>query len=213
MIGSDQTAGQGRTARADQRRRHLLEVARRLFVQQGFHQTGVAQIASESEIKVGQIYRDFESKEAIIAAICEMDVAAWLEEDVLTAAVQQNDLPAIRAWLARFSQPEDTEEYRLVAEIMAEAGRNERIAESYRALDNRIMASLSAALEAIAPPDTERAAIDALAQLIMTFGVGMASRKIVLGKDGSQEACRLMDRFLTSEMATLFRCHVPCDQR
>jgi AcrR family transcriptional regulator len=173
----------------------------------------MAQIASESDIKVGQIYRDFESKEAIIAAICEMDVAAWLEEDVLATAVQQNDLPAIRAWLARFSQPDDTEEYRLLAEIMAEAGRNERIAESYRALDHRILGGLSAALVAIAPADTERAAIDALAQLIMTFGVGMASRKIVLGEDGSREACRLMDRFLTSEMATLFRCHVPCDQR
>lgn len=206
-MDSGQTAGQGRTARAEQRRRHLLDVARRLFVQQGFHQTGIAQIAAESEIKVGQIYRDFESKEAVIAAICEMDVAAWLEEDVLVEAVQQNDLPAIRAWLARFSQPEDTEEYRLVAEIMAEAGRNERIAASYRTLDNRILNNLSAALVAIAPANIERAAIEALAQLIMTFGVGLASRRIVHGEAGSREACQLMDRFLKSEMEALFRCY------
>jgi len=209
VTDSEHTAAQGRTARADQRRRHLLGVARRLFVEQGFHQTGVAQIATESGIKVGQIYRDFESKEAIIAAICEMDVAAWLEEDVLAAAVQQNDLPAIRAWLARFSQSEDTEEYRLVAEIMAEAGRNERIAESYRALDNRVVERLSAALIAISPPHTDPAAVDALAQLIMTFGVGMASRRIVHGEASSQEASRLLDRILSSEMATVFRCHVP----
>lgn len=182
-----------------------------MFVQQGFHQTGVAQIAAESEIKVGQIYRDFESKEAIIAAICEMDVAAWLEEDLLAAAVQQNDLPAIHNWLARFSQSKESEGSQLLAEIMAEAGRNDRIAASYRALDSRIMAGLSAALVAIAPADTERAAIDALAQFIMTFGMGIASRKIVLGEAGSREACRMLDRFLTSEMATLFRCHVgPC---
>lgn len=211
MIDPDQTAGQGRTARAEQRRRHLLDVARRLFVQQGFHQTGVAQIAAESEIKVGQIYRDFESKEAIIAAICDLDVATWLEEDVLAAAVQQNDVPAIRAWLARFGQPHDTEEYRLVAEIMAEAGRNERIAASYRTLDKRILNSLSAALVAIAPADTDRAAIEGLAQLILTFGVGMASRQIVHGEAGSRAACRMMNRVLTSEMVTLFKCHVPVD--
>lgn len=186
-------------------------MARRLFVQQGFHQTGVAQIAAESEIKVGQIYRDFESKEAIIAAICESDVAAWLEEDVLTAAVQQNDVPAIRAWLARFNQAKDSEGHSLLAEILAEAGRNERVAASYRDLDNRILSSLSAALVAIAPADTERSAVEALAELIMTFGVGLASRRIVHGEAGSREASRLMDRFLTSEITTVFRCHVPCD--
>lgn len=208
MTDSDQITVRRRTTRADQRRSHLLDVARRLFIQQGFHQTGIAQIATESGIKVGQIYRDFESKEAIIAAICELDVAAWLEEDVLAAAVQQNDGPAIRAWLARFSQPEDTGEYRLVAEIVAEAGRNERIAESYRTLDNRVVDRLSAALSAISPAHTDREAIGALAHLIMTFGVGMASRRIVHGEAGAREASHLMDRILTCEMATLFRCHV-----
>lgn len=73
------TKSAGRGERADNRRRHLLDVARRLFIDQGFHQTGVAQIAAESGIKVGQIYRDFASKEAIIAAICESNVEAWLE--------------------------------------------------------------------------------------------------------------------------------------
>ena len=210
-IASDRTPEQGRTGRADQRRRHLLDVARRLFVQQGFHQTGIAQIAAESGIKVGQIYRDFESKEAIIAAICEMDVAAWLEEDVLAAAVEQNDVPAIRGWLARFNQPDDGDQCRLLAEIMAEGGRNERVAASHRAMDSRVLSGLSAALVAIAPPQSDRAAIEALAQLIMTFGIGMASRRVVLGDVGSRAASRLMERFLTSEMATLFRCHVPCD--
>ena len=207
MPVSDQTGARGRTARAEERRHHLLEIARRLFIQHGFHGTGIAQIASESGIKVGQIYRDFESKEAIVAAICGLDVAAWLEEDVLSAAVQQGDLLAIRAWLDRFIRPEGSDEYRLVTEIMAEAGRNERIAESYRALDTRVMQRLSDALVAIAPARTERAAIDAIAQFIMTFGTGVASRKIVHGEAGAKQASELMDRFLTVEMETLFRCH------
>lgn len=188
-------------------------MARRLFIQQGFHQTGVAQIAAESQIKVGQIYRDFESKEAIIAAICERDVAGWLEEDVLAAAVQQNDVPAIRAWLARFNQPDASDGNSLLAEILAEAGRNERIAASFRDVDNRILNSLSAALVAIAPADTELSAIKALAELIMTFGVGLASRRIAHGGADPHGASQLMGRFLTSEIATVFRCHVPCDSK
>ncbi|WP_443018235.1 helix-turn-helix domain-containing protein [Sphingobium sp. TKS] len=45
-----------------------MATTRDLFVKRGFHQTGMAQIASSSGIAVGQIYRDFANKEAIIAA-------------------------------------------------------------------------------------------------------------------------------------------------
>ncbi|WP_347302694.1 TetR/AcrR family transcriptional regulator [Croceibacterium sp. TMG7-5b_MA50] len=202
-----------RAGRAQERRSHLLAVARRLFEQQGFHQTGIAQIATESGIKVGQIYRDFASKEAIIAAICESDVAAWLEEDVLAAAVEQADPQAIWAWLGRFNQSDTSNDYALVAEIIAEAARNERVAEIYRALDDRVLDSLSAALVAIAPPDTDQAAINAFAQFILTFGVGVASRTIVHGEAGAELARAMMDRFLRSEMTTLFKCHRPQDCR
>ena len=56
-----------------------MDVARTLFTEQGFHRTGVAQIAAASGIKVGQIYRDFADKEAIVAAIVESDLAAFLQ--------------------------------------------------------------------------------------------------------------------------------------
>jgi len=199
-------------SRAENRRRHLLDTARSLFIEQGFHKTGIAQIAAESGIKVGQIYRDFESKEAIIAAICEMDATAWLEEDVLTDAVERADVPAIRAWLTRFNGQEDSEEYRLVAEIIAEAGRNPRVADIYRKLDARLFTSLSAAFAALAPAGTGTAAITALAELIMIFGVGMASRRIVLGEAGSREASRMIERVLTFESASLFKCHAPSEE-
>src|SRR3546814_20257382 len=98
------------------------------------------------------MYRNFKNKEAILAAICEADVEAWLEEKALADAVAARDLKAIRAWLERFgtrSQPEDR--CRLVSEIIAEAGRNTRVADIYRQVDARVRKSLSAALEALAP--------------------------------------------------------------
>ncbi|MCC2978396.1 TetR/AcrR family transcriptional regulator [Sphingomonas sp. PL-96] len=196
---------QGRGARADARRRHLLDVARSLFVEQGFHQTGIAQIATASGIKVGQIYRDFESKEAIIAAICESDVTGWLEEDVLARAVAAKDLAAIRAWLTRFgSQAETAHDFRLMTEILAEAGRNSRVAEIYRTLDGRVHTSLSAALAALAP-SAGAEEIEYLTELILTLGAGTACRRIVHGETSAKTVDCILDRVLNNEMDTLAR--------
>lgn len=167
-----------RASRADVRRRHLLDSARALFNERGFHQTGVAQIASASGVKVGQIYRDFESKEAIIAAICEADAAAWLDEDMLQRAVDAGDVNAIREWIRRFSSVDSSlDECRMILEIIAEAGRNERVATVFRAIDERVRNCLSAALAALVPgPAAER---EALIEFILAVGSGLMSRRIV----------------------------------
>ena len=68
-------------SRADARRDKLLDAARTLFAERGFHSTGVAQIASASGVKVGQIYRDFANKEEIVAAIAVRDLEQFLAED------------------------------------------------------------------------------------------------------------------------------------
>src|SRR3546814_1017361 len=87
MVAKNNSVARVRGPRSAARRQHILATTRDLFVKRGFHQTGMAQIASSSGIAVGQIYRDFANKEAIIAAICEADLAEWLEEETLETAV------------------------------------------------------------------------------------------------------------------------------
>src|SRR3546814_9318316 len=94
------------------RRQHILATTRDLFVKRGVHQTGMAQIASSSGIAVGQIYRDFANKEAIIAAICEADLAEWLEEETLETAVAVGDREGILAWIERIAIDEPSHENR-----------------------------------------------------------------------------------------------------
>ena len=168
-----------RTKRAETRREHLLETARVLFIEHGFHQTGMAQIAGASGIKVGQIYRDFASKDDIIAAICERDVAEWLDEDMLAEAVATSDLPAVRVWMERFLQSDKpAEECRLMSEIIAEAGRSPRIAELNFSINLRIRKSLSAALRAIASRSSDRSEDrESLIDLILTMGMGIKMRR------------------------------------
>lgn len=165
--------------RAELRRAHLLETARALFIEHGFHQTGMAQIAGASGIKVGQIYRDFASKDDIIAAICERDVAEWLDEDMLADAVTAGDLAAVRTWMERFLQSEKSaEECRLMGEIIAEAGRSPRIAELNLSINLRIRKSLSAALGAIASRSADRSEDrESLIDLILTMGMGIKMRR------------------------------------
>ncbi|MCF8709221.1 TetR/AcrR family transcriptional regulator [Rhizorhapis sp. SPR117] len=192
--------------RARLRRNHLLEIARNLFIEQGFHQTGIAQIATASGIAVGQMYRDFESKEAIIAAICEADVEAWLEEKALADAVAARDLPAIRGWLERFgtrNQPEDR--CRLVAEIIAEAGRNPRVADIYRGVDARVRQSLSAALAALSPEGISAKHVAVVAEYILTFGAGGICRRITHPQQCAEQIDRFVDAAIFNDLEHLLQ--------
>lgn len=168
-----------RASKAAARRERLVSVARRLFAEQGFHGTGVAQLAAESGIKVGQIYRDFADKEAIVAEIVESDLATFLHEADLDRAIEAGDIPAIRHWLHVFARCEGPSDSRaLVPEIIAEAARNDRIAAIAHAINARVKHALFRAIAALAPdPDhAERRA--QLADLILTIGAGLMHRRI-----------------------------------
>ena len=169
-----------RPGRSDARRRRLLETARALFVEHGFHRTGMAQIAAVSGIAIGQIYRDFASKEAIIAEVVEADIVAWLENDVLEAAVTAGDIPAVRAWIARFGKSDETRAgCQMMADIVAEAGRNPRVAAIYRAIDEQVRTSLTAALVALSPAGQEDCDVRLLAEFILAAGQGTGVRRIL----------------------------------
>src|SRR3546814_12351017 len=107
MVAKNNSVARVRGPRSAARRQHILATTRDLFVKRGFHQTGMAQIASSSGIAVGQIYRDLANKEAIIAAICEADLAEWLGRDTLEPADAVGDREGILAWIER-SAIEDT---------------------------------------------------------------------------------------------------------
>lgn len=160
--------------RAAERRQLILDTSRRLFIQNGFHGTGVAQIAVASGIKVGQIYRDFSSKEDIIAAIAFRDLSQFLDEATLQRAIDAGDMPAIRQWILAFvTYEEDIEGYRLMPEIMAESSRNPRVARLQEDISASVKSALTAALAAWAPGADREAARAELADLIVTLGGGL----------------------------------------
>ena len=162
--------------RAEGRRRKVIEAARKLFAAKGFHNTGMAEIAATSDVHVGQIYRDFPSKEAIVAAIVEADFAAFVDTDSLRTAVDQGDRAAVLAAIERLFEPGPCEE--MMPEIMAEAARNPKIAEIVGALDARFRNTLARALAVFAPGDAMQARREQVAEVIMVLVIGMCQRAV-----------------------------------
>jgi AcrR family transcriptional regulator len=171
-----------RGGKANARREKVVQAARNLFAEQGFHATGMAAISHASGVLVGQIYRDFANKEAIVAAIVERDLDDYLREGELHETCACDDPAAVRAWIARFVACSDIPDRRLIAEIMAEAARNVRVADIFRAVDARLSGRLVEALRILAPTADARR-IDCVAETIMVLSGGIFHHR--LGNDGA----------------------------
>jgi len=163
----------------DYRRRRVVDAARTLFVGQGFHRTGVAQIETASGVRVQQIYRDFGSKEGVIAAIVQEDLETYLDEGELNRAAGAGDRDALRRWIRRCGGFEGTiEDCRMMTEIFAEAGRNPRIGEINRSTNARVRRALRLAIGALAP-DAETGRRDGVADLLMALSIGLMAGRAV----------------------------------
>lgn len=195
------------------RRARIVETARKLFGTKGFHATGVAQIAAESGIMIGQLYRDFSCKEDIVAEIVQQTVSEFLDEGNLCKVAQRRDHAAAKEWLRRFLTDEKDptrdnadSECAMFAEINAEASRNERIATIVRTSDARLRASIATALEILAPGPALCERRNLLAHLIMSVGYGVWVRQTVAPEQSRDElgtyALSLIDREI-QELARL----------
>ncbi|MDF2495228.1 TetR/AcrR family transcriptional regulator [Sphingomonas sp.] len=168
----------------------MIQAAREAFAANGFHGTGMAQIAQTSGIAVGQIYRDFANKEAIVAEIVARDLENFLSERGLCAAGATGDPAAVREWIEQFVACENPEGGRLVAEIMAEASRNERTAEIVRTVQERMRGELTSALRLLVPATVSPSRFACVAQMIQTISAGVFQRRVTEQDQPSADVIR-----------------------
>lgn len=114
-------------ALADRRRRQIMDAALACFQRRGFHQATMQEICAEANISAGALYRYFASKADIIGAIAEEhrgeDDAAFLR-----AAEASGLLEALSQAGARFFEKFAHRDGALIADICAEAIRDDAIA-------------------------------------------------------------------------------------
>ena len=179
-MADNQLECSGQLSRAGMRRRRILESARKLFVERGFHATGVAQIARESGVAVGQMYRDFASKEDIVAALVAEDCAAFLRAEMLASAISDGDSGSAMTWLLALLEPsDDPGTAGLFAEIVAESARNKRIAAIFASLQLELRSTVMEALAQIAPDPKLDDARSLLADTLLTLSLGLLHNQLL----------------------------------
>ena len=116
------------TQKVSQQERHqmrqdeIIVAARRCFRASGFHAASMSQIALEAQLSVGQIYRYFASKDAIIEEMIRRIIDYRIAE--MESNAQTQHIPQVLAWRQTLSHDDDA----LMLEVAAEATRNPRVA-------------------------------------------------------------------------------------
>ena len=174
-------------SRAALRRQNIKQVARKLFIEHGFHATGIALIAKESGVAVQQLYRDFPAKEDIIAAIVEEDCDRFADLATLDSALADGDREQIRHWLASAPCRKDKEADRMFLEIAAEASRNGRINSIFSEVRRVMLDNISRAFAGLTGAGIVQDEHRLLAESFMIISVGSVCTRILHGP-GSQLA-------------------------
>lgn len=191
-------------ARADVRRQQILSAAARCFREKGFHGASVSQISKAAGMSAGHIYHYFENKEAIISEIVDQDLEHRLAlTEVFRSAASSR--PALRAHIAgAVARQLDGDAAALKVEIVAEAGRNPRVAEIVRKADSIGRLELASAIRDIrrrAGYDDHPGAIDEVVELISAMYGGVLMRSIT---NPAVDANALADRIVKVIEATLY---------
>lgn len=131
------------TQRAELQRERILNAAQTCFIEHGFHAAGMALIAQAADMSPSLIYRYFDSKNAIILAIVERQVAngrtairnLYYAPDFTAAAYE-----AFTQW--RTADPRIMNAA-LFLEMTAEASRNPTLASAFATSDQELRTEIS----------------------------------------------------------------------
>ena len=194
--------------RAALRRNKIVSTARRLFSENGFHATGVAQIATESGVAVGQIYRDFSSKEAIVAYIAKSDCVEFLAHDSLRRGIEIGDTETVWNWLREFFSHGSDDDGVLITEIMAESTRNPKIAAIFDKNRGEVRETILAAIEVLAPGELLAQRRSQLADLILALSMGLLQHRLLVKNQSHDSLVESTLRIIRMEIAVM-RGEVP----
>lgn len=90
------------TSHKEQTHQRIIDVASRLFKEQGIDATGVAAVMSEAKLTNGAFYAHFESKEALVEEV----IAQQIQEQIKTFQEAPKDISGVKAIIATYLTPE-----------------------------------------------------------------------------------------------------------
>jgi len=162
------------------RREHILDAALTCFARGGFHATTMQSICREAGVSPGALYIYFDSKEALIAGLCERDRAEFAEK-FSKLADAPDFLEALAAIGEHYLVDEPPEKQRFVIEMGIESTRNPRIAEIFMSVDRYCFDSFEALFQRLKDEGriAPRIDIPTLAKIFSVLGDGMFWRRVI----------------------------------
>src|SRR5438270_5496037 len=161
------------------RRTQILDAAVVCFAKRGFHQASMHDSSAESVISVGLIYRYFQNKEAVIAAMADRH-----KKEINEILERARQAPNLRESLetlftAHCGETEPQVTAAFVVDLFAEASRNTRVAELVRGVCE---ASMNGVTDLIArSPEAKASELNPreMAELIFAVNDGMLLRGVL----------------------------------
>jgi AcrR family transcriptional regulator len=185
---------------AEARRQQIVDAASACVRRAGFHAASMAEIAQAAGLSVGQIYRYFENKEAIIAAIVARDMAEMRDK---FAELQNSSEPLrdaiINGCVQAMDEQYELERSALMLEVLAEAARNPRVAAIVQAADIEERALAHDILRQVLPADCGERELAARGEVLSMLFDGMAMRG-VNNPAGDREAIREILRIVVRHL-------------
>jgi AcrR family transcriptional regulator len=128
---------------AEERSQEILASIRQAFAEKGFDGASMQDLARAAGMSVGNFYRYFPSKAAIVQSMCGLDLAEIQGE---FAEIQTSDQPMVclRDRILSHFDDEGMKDGQLWAEITAAAIRKPEIGEAARTMEEAIVSMLSA---------------------------------------------------------------------
>jgi TetR/AcrR family transcriptional repressor of uid operon len=164
----------------------------------------MAGVATEAGMSVGHIYRYFENKEAIIAAIVERDLQETAAQFARFREAPQGVVAAMVEGVAEcVDEVTDKDASALFLEVMAEAGRNAKIAEMTAAQHRATRQGLTALFASGRGAELTQDQIEDLADIMMLFVAGLRVRAVFDPNIDRQRMVRLLSKIVTASPAAV----------
>lgn len=181
-----------------ERRQQILEAAITCFIRQGYHQTGMRDVAAQAGVSLGNVYNHFAGKEEILTTIAGLEA----EELALFVAPLKEESDAVIKlvrFVADYAVYSGRSENALLSlEIVAAAAREPKIAALF--LENRreLVAALAGVAEELRSGSDSLAVREEVARLLLDTIEGQAIRMVIEGRQPDKTELESLQHFALS---------------
>ena len=172
-------------AAAEERSHEILASIRQAFAEKGFDGASMQDLARAAGMSVGNFYRYFPSKMAIVQAMCGYDLAE-IQGEFAEIEKAEEPMAALRARILAHFDEEQLKDGQLWAEITAAAIRKPEIGEAARQMEETIVTLLTTIFARVTgrPEAEARARYEGQCLMLVMLVKAMAMRTAQCGPAG-----------------------------